>query len=196
MLSELENAEFPIEYKLSFYQAVSLYSTNLHQDSTRSSANPSTQVLASLEFEPFWLSISQHYDLPESCTARYVTDQALLEFEAPTEDDAEEVAKKCVKKEVDYEADDESEDEIHNETHDDADAVKVISPVSGPSSTSATLITNHEPRSSTPDSDDGSSSASTDTELLRRAAAMPKRTLLRCDKCNSKTFPISCVCLS
>ena len=132
-----------------------------------------------------------------------MTDEALLEFQAATEDDDEEVVQNDAKDKIDQEADDD-DDGIRNEMLDDADAdadtdaVKLISPTSGPSSTPATHVTDHATRSSSPDSDDGyrSSSPESDTELLKRAALMPKRTIIRCAECNGKTFLILCVYLS
>ncbi|KAF6235528.1 hypothetical protein HO173_006211 [Letharia columbiana] len=65
LLNEIEKATFPIEYKMSWYQA----------------------VLASPRFDAYWLGVSMRHELPESCTARFAPDQNLVEFEAPTDDE-------------------------------------------------------------------------------------------------------------
>lgn len=158
---------------------------------TRSSADPSAQVLASSIFDGFWIPVTVRNKLPKSCTARYVTDKTWLQFEAPTEDDVEKVTEEGAEDELEYEADDDVGDEIHNETRDDATAGKV---------------TNHQPRPPSPDFDQSSSSSEsetdhlTDAEFLKYAALQPKykppHLAWKCDRCNGKSFTFSCVCIA
>lgn len=125
------------------------------------------QVLVSSNFDGFWVAVSERFKLPASCTKRYVTDKNLLEYDVPNDDEANESV----------------EDEIHNDTA----AAEKSSPTSVPHTPG--LVTDHESRSSTPDSSDGSSRESTpDTwPQLSEAALSRKRPVLkRCTKCGRK----------
>ncbi len=126
-----------------------------------------TQVLVSSNFDGFWVEVSERFNLPASCTTRYVTDRNLLEYDVPTDDEADESV----------------EDKIHNDTA----AAEKSSPTSVPHTPG--LVTDHESRSSTPDSSDESSRESTpDTwpQLSEAALTRPTPVILRCTKCGRK----------
>lgn len=188
LLNEIDKSEIHFDSKLSWYHAVSLHLIYLCRSSTRSSADPATQVLASSNFEALWKSISKRLKLPKSCTARLVPNETLLEYETPTDNEAEEGIK---------EAHDGVEEEIHDGIDDAATAAKVIYPTSIPQTPA--LITDHGSGSSTPDIDHSSRSSTPDTSLeLDAAALLPvKRTLPpKCDRCTRKAFTSPCSFLS
>lgn len=151
-----------------------------------SSADPSIQVLVSSKFDAFWKAVSIRHKLPKSCTTRYFTDEALLEYEAPTEDEAQEGAE------------DEVEDDVHDEVHDDVTASKNISPTSVPQTSALqtpALTTDQDSRSSTPDSDDSSRSSTPERTFENDPDwFLPKKYPLppKCTKCNSETSTFLC----
>ncbi|KAL6720974.1 hypothetical protein ACLMJK_000074 [Lecanora helva] len=61
LLTEIDRGGFPTEYKIAWYHA----------------------ILSSSYFEAFWLATSKRLRLPDMCTARFVPDTALLEYDAP-----------------------------------------------------------------------------------------------------------------
>ena len=147
-------------------------------------------MLASSKFDPFWISTSTRHGLPESCTARYVSDQTLLDFEAPSEDEIEEGSL--------ADAEGGSEDEVFHgdretfeeevciqdeDTHDDATVGKFVTP--------SMVETPARPLS--PDSSDWEDSSSSDEDREERepdprAYVRIKRSILRCDRCNGKSI--------
>lgn len=179
LLNEIEKAEFPIEYKLSWYHAVSSLPSLPTSLEYACFANASAKVLVSSEFDTFWRALSERYKLPTSCTTRYLPDKKLLEYEPPTDDAAEEVTEKA------------RENEIR-----DATAATNHSPSSVPPTPA--LITDHNSRSSTPDSDCSSQSSATDTdpELKALKHVHGSRIIPKCAHCNGKTFRVMCDFLS
>ena len=128
-------------------------------------------MLASPNFEAMWKAASKRHTLPQSCTERYVPDQTLLDIETPTDNEVEEGAEDAV------------ETKTYKEIHDDAPAAESISPTSV--SQLPALTTDHESRSSTPDSDHSSGSSNFEFNFERDAATPFKRTPIpTCTQCN------------
>ena len=126
-------------------------------------------VLVSSNFDGFWEAVSERFKLPVSCTKRYVTDPKFLEYDVPTDDEADEI--------------------VGDETHNDTAAAKESSPTSVPQTPA--LATDHGSRSSTPDSSDESSrESSPDTwPKLSEAALKPmRRVIIRCARCGRKSI--------
>ena len=117
---------------------------------------------------------------------RYITDNNLLEYEVPIDDEAENETEE----EIDDEVDDGVGDEDHDEIHDEATAGKKISPTSV--SQTPALVTDHGSRSSSPDCSDGGYTTDNSEnwpKILEMARAPPvKRVIPRCERCGSKTF--------
>ena len=72
-------------------------------------------MLATATFDAFWVDVSTRHHLPEACSARYIPEEMLLDFEAPAEDEVEEVVKSEEVDEEHDEVDDEGHDEVHDE---------------------------------------------------------------------------------
>ncbi|KAL9076271.1 MAG: hypothetical protein Q9161_000987 [Pseudevernia consocians] len=161
LLKALNDAEFPIEYKLSWSHA----------------------VLASANFNAYWIEIAKRHKFPESCFMRYITDKSLLEYEVPIDDEAENEAEE----EIDDEVDDGVGDEDHDEIHDEATAGKKTSPTSV--SQTPALVTDHGSRSSSPDCSDGGYSTDNSEnwpQILEMARAPVKRVIPSCERCGKK----------
>ena len=161
-------------------------------------------MLVSLNFQSFWKYIADEHKLPESCTARLVLDDLPLEYDEPTDDEAEKgveaevnnEAEEGVEAEVNNETDEAVEDETHKKNRDTATAAKNSSPINN--SQTPALVTDHGSRSSSSDSDHSSQSSPSDfVPKLDPAALLPvKRTIPKCDLCNSNISTSLCPCLA
>ncbi|KAM0798605.1 hypothetical protein BDR22DRAFT_964395 [Usnea florida] len=100
-------------------------------------------ILISQLFDALWESISRRLNLPKSCTARYVPDPTLVQFEAPSDDE---------------------EDGI-------VDRVKAENEISDTEPAPPTK--DSESRQSSPDIPSSDSGSATPPSLLQRAANMP-----------------------
>lgn len=154
-------------------------------------------MLASSAFDAHWMSVRERHSLPESCTARYVPDQTLLDYEEPVEDEVEEEPEDLEERE----ADDGVEDEMVVEVADDDESDAVETAVTTAEVISATTVPSTAPpttvdgsRESSPDSSDISESSSSGDESERGWQLPPlalvpvKRKVAYCDRCQCK-FP-------
>ena len=140
---------------------------------SRSFADPSTQILSSQLFDALWDSISRRLKLPKSCTARFVPDTSLIQFEAPSDDELE----------------DGVVDGVGNENNDGVNDPEKAPPTN-----------NHNSRQSSPDIVGSASGSATPEELLERARNMPTPAQLAarmaalpmCEVCSCKSPTTPC----
>ena len=146
-------------------------------------------MLVSPNFEAFWKAVSKRHKLPKSCTERFKPDPDLYEYDAPTDDEAEETENG-----VDHEAEDDIQDQTHSAIHNDATPAKINPPSSV--SRAPARVTDHGSPSSSSDSDYSSRSGTPENWVPlteeNKLARPVTRTLP--PMCNGKSLASLCAC--
>ena len=140
-------------------------------------------MFASSKFDNYWVNVASRNNLPEACTARYVPDDSVLEYEVPAEDEVEEDPVD----EVGSEADDYAEED-DGETHDETP--------NSLCSTPALTTGDVSPPPCADSSDDSSSSDISDSgsELDSIHWVRFKRSIPYCNRCKGNTPTPTILC--